>query len=314
MALGFTLTACSVNIKNEPPADLTASLANAHASGAQQQSIDMLFGEIGALEQAVYEERAAGSDYSPRMRDHLKKLIVLNRTLAGETFEFYEACVRASGKNLEPRRACKAFAEAVFRLSRASDELHQLALVYTYAGLEWNPGALTKRNEVRINELIDATHRLADELEGPTLDLAAVLTDCCNEVPEYTSHDPQVVFPVGENDTTEALAEAVSFASTGTILERYPTTITVSVSKLEEQGAASAVGHAATLFLFFYPGSGGDGVVSASISIEGGAPIDFTIDTFDINAKDPAVLRELVANRIVGAAISAVIDTKMAEL
>ncbi|MFC1732233.1 hypothetical protein ACFL6I_18145 [candidate division KSB1 bacterium] len=299
----LTLSACSVNIPNLEP------LQFQKFESASENKLQRRFGDVKALlfqiqelKNDVFEERLSGSDYSKTIQRRTEELIVLNRTLGDGAVELYSGCVSVRQVHPEIVQPCKNFVDTVFSASELSDELYQLLLGYTYAGLEMNPAFLTSRNEKRVNTLINEQRALITKVEEPMLAFRDVLmqTACCDIPPRIHRYsNPNVVFLSGENEATKLLTGAIQLASKGTVLNEYPIEITVTVSRLEMQGIASSIGHVATFLLVGYPGGGGDATISATVSRSGDTPTVLEIDTFDMNARDPDVLISLVADRIV---------------
>ncbi|HEB71524.1 MAG TPA: hypothetical protein ENI77_02770 [Nitrospirae bacterium] len=248
-------------------------------------------------------------------------LIRLNRSLAENAVDLYNGCAGVPRTYTEIVKPCKDFAVKVFTASKISDEFYQLMLGYTYAGLEKNAAFLTDRNEQRANELIKKQHTLSAAVEKPLYVFAKMLqqTKCCDIQPRKRQKSKlRVIFStIGETATTKRLADAIQRASKNTVLVERPTKIIITVAKLDLQDTGDQVARVLTMAvigipIFGLPGSGGDATASASVSVQG-KNYQLNLNTFDINVRDQDALINMLANRIVGAAHFAVLDSMIAE-
>ncbi len=318
----FALAACSVSIPNikQPDFQIPKNVPKNELQ-ARFDSVTTFLNKTQKLHQAMFEERSRGTDYSETMKLRLEKTVVVNRILAENVVELYSGCTSVPRTYTEIVGRCKDFALKVFNASKTSDELYQLLLGYTYAGLEKNPAFLTDRNEKRVNELIKKQYTLNVAVEKPLYVFAKMLqqTKCCDISPQkYKMGKPDISFSsIEENETTRRLAYAIQKASKNTVLVERPTTIIIKVAKLDLQDTGDQVVRTLTMAviglpIFGLPGSGGNATASANVSVQG-ENYKLNLNTFDMNVRDQDTLIKMLANRIVGAAHYAVLDSIIAK-
>ena len=316
------LAACGPDIPNIKPPDFQIP-KNTSENGLQVRfsAVTTLLNKIQKPQQAIFEERSRGTDYNEAMKLRLETIIKLNRSMAENAVELYNGCASVPRTYTEIVKSCKDFAMKVFNASKTSDEFYQLMLGYTYAGLEKNAAFLTDRNEQRANELIKKQHTLSAAVEKPLYVFAKMLqqTKCCDIQPRKRQKSKlRVIFStIGETATTKRLADAIQRASKNTVLVERPTKIIITVAKLDLQDTGDQVARVLTMAvigipIFGLPGSGGDATASASVSVQG-KNYQLNLNTFDINVRDQDALINMLANRIVGAAHFAVLDSMIAE-
>ncbi len=318
------LAACGPNIRNIEPADFQIP-KNTYENGLQIRfgAVTALLEQTQKLQQAMFEERSRGTDYSEALKLRLETLIRLNRALAENAVELDNGCASVPRTYTEIVGSCKDFAVAVFSASKIADELHQLSLGYTYAGLEKNPAFLTDRNEQRENYLIGKQYTLSAAVEKPLYVFAKTLqqTKCCDIQPrKHQKSKLRVTFSgsgAEENETIKRLSDAIRKASKNTILAERPIKIAISIVNVDLQGIGDQIIRALPMAIivipiFGLPGSGGDATASASVFFQG-KNYPLNLNTFDINARDQDMLIDMLANRIVGAALFAVLGSMIAE-
>ncbi|HEB72828.1 MAG TPA: hypothetical protein ENI77_09435 [Nitrospirae bacterium] len=316
------LAACGPDIPNIKPPDFKVS-KNVPKNELQVRfdSVTTLLNKIQKPQQAMFEERSRGTDYSEAMKLRLETIIKLNRTMAENAVELDNGCASVPRTYTEIVKSCKDFAMKVFKASKTSDEFYQLMLGYTYAGLEKNAAFLTDRNEQRANELIKKQHTLSVAIEKPMYVFAKILqqTNCCDIQPRKRQKSKlRVIFStIGENAAPKRLSDAIQQASKNTVLVERPTKIIIKIAELDFQGTVDQVARVLTMAvigipIFGLPGSGGDATASASVSVQG-ENYQLNLNTFDINARDQDMLTNMLANRIVGAAHFAVLDSMIAK-
>lgn len=336
----FVLSGCAVNIVNlEPPkkpdteiATIESAISRAEAAGQQDvlavalqmKRVLLAWREIQEFSQWSYNERKSGNNASEEMKARLEKAIVDNWKLGEEVTKLY---LLSAASKTELASDGKLFAKGVFEAVELSDEINQLSLGYTIAGLEWNAAFLKAEKEAYLNGLLKKLEELGRQ--DPTFGKGFVgrialqagnggKSKCC-DIPaineNHTKNPIDVIFEGdGGNDGEKGmiLKEAIRKAAAKISLpERRGVTITIKADKMERRGLGGAVMNALVLLTFGYPGGGEDAVFRAFVAEEGGKPIPLVVDTYEINAKDFGALTSLVANRVVGQAHLALLREDM---
>lgn len=269
--------------------------------------------------QWLYEERRNGRDYSKEMKERTEKAIRSNWEFAEGAAKLYSlSAVLNMGLSNEGRSLAKAMLE----IGDSTDEVIQLGLGYTIAGLEWNAGYLTAEKETYFNDLLKKNEALAGKASVLTKAFVAHVAAqagngkavACPDAPVSPGKEAgnlSILFEgsAGEN---KSLKEAILQATTGMPLatRHKGVTITLNVVAMDEYGAARTL---MNIFTFFEVGysRGGDASLSAFVQEGGGNKIPLAIDTFELNAKNIDTLTLLVANRVVGRAHFALLREDM---
>lgn len=336
----FVLSACAVNIVNlEPPkksdteiAMIELAITRAQAAGQgdvlaialQMKRVLLVWREIQEFSQWSYDKRKNGEGASEEMKSRLEKSIVDNWKLGEEATKLY---LLSAASKTELADDGKSFAKGVFAAVELNDEINQLSLGYTIAGLEWNAGFLKAEKEAYLNGLLKRLEELGRK--EPVFGKGFVEhivsqagngkgSKCCDTPVTSDSHMKNLISVIFEGDGGNdgekgtVLKEAIKKAAAKTSLPLHRgVTITIKAEKLERRGLGGAVMNALVLLTFGYPGGGEDAVFRAFVKEEGGRPIPLVVDTYEINAKDFGALTSLVANRVVGQAHLALLREDM---
>ena len=287
-----------------------------------EQTKRMLFLSLPLHEhqQWIYEERKNGRDYSKGMKERNEKAIRDNWRFAEEAAKLYSL---STTLNSPLSNEGKSLAKAVVETADSTDEVIQLGLGYTIAGLEWNAGYLTKEKETYFNDLLKKNEALASKASVLTKAFVARIATqvgngkitSCPDVSVSPSKEAGVPIRVlfeGEGDgagENKSLKEAMLQGMTGTSLTTRHGGVTVTLKNVvvDEYGAARTMRNVLTFFYVGYS-RGGDASLSASVQEEGGKQIPLVVDTFELNAKNTDTLTLLVANRVVGRAYFALLQ------
>lgn len=336
-AFAAVLSGCATNILNLKPfeshgaeiATLEHAVIKARAAqqcdvlalAEQTKQVLMLALPLHEFQQWVYEERRNGRDYSKEMKERLEKAIKDDWRFAEEAAKLYSL---SATLNTALSDEGKSLAMAIVGIADSGDEINQLALGYTIAGMEWNAGYLTTKKETYFNDLLKRNEALAGKASVLTKKFVARIAAqagngrvaTCPDVPVSPGKEagaPIVLFEDRSSaDENKPLKEAILQAANGTPLatRHKRATITLKVAAMDEYGAART---AMNVFTFFYVGysRGGDASLSAFVQEGGDKKIPLTIDTFEINAKNSDTLTLLVANRVVGRAHFALLQKDM---
>ena len=328
-ALAVTLSGCATNIVNlkpygAPEAGTVTALERVIIKARATQQCDVLaLAEqtkqmlllslpLHKHHQWVYEERKNGRDYSKEMKERNEKAIRDNWRFAEEATKLYSL---SATLNSPLSSEGKSLAKAIVETANSTDEVIQLGLGYTIAGMEWNAGYLTAEKETYFNNLMKKNEALADKASVLTKAFVARIAAqasnekaaTCPEVPVGPGKEagsPSVLFEGdGDDVDNKSLKEAILQAATGTPLTMRHKRVGITLKNVvvDEYGAART---AMNVFTFFKVGysRGGDASLSAFVQEEGGKQIPLVVNTFEINAKNVDTLTSLVANRVVGRA------------
>ncbi len=333
------LSGCATNIVNlkpygAPEAETMAVLERAITKAGVGQQCDvlalaeqtkrmlLLVLHLHKHQQWIYEERRNGRDYSKEMKERTEKAIKDDWRLAEEAAKLYSL---SATLNTALSNEGKSLARAIVGIADSGDEIIQLGLGYTVAGLEWNAGYLTTEKETYFNDLLKRNEAVASKTSVLTkafVERIAAQTDSGKVVtcPDAVSPGKKAGAPIsvlfedeeGSADKNKSLKEAILQAAAGTPLAgRYKgVTITLKAVAMDEYGAARTAMNIYTFFKVGYS-RGGGASLSAFVQEEGDKKIPLTIDTFELNAKNSDTLTLLVANRVVGRAHFALLQKDM---
>ena len=272
--------------------------------------------------QWVYEERKNGRDYGKEMKERTERTIKDDWKFAEEAARLY---FLSATLNTALSNEGKLLAKAMVEVADSTDEVNQLALGYTIAGMEWNAGYLKKEKETYFNDLLKKNGALAGKasaLAKAFVARIAAQTDSgkvatCPDVsvsPGREAGNLSVLFEGdgGSKSGNEVLKEAIlrGAAETSFAMRHRGVTITLKVAAMDEYGAARTAMNIFTFFMVGYS-KGGDASLSAFVQEGGGNKIPLTLDAFEINAKNSDTLALLVANRVVGRAHFALLKENM---
>ena len=331
VAFAAVLSGCVVNIVNLEPFEaptaeivvLEQAITKARAAqqcdvlalAEQTKQVLLLSLPLHEYHQWVYNDRKNGGSYSKEVKWRTENTIKDNWRFAGEAAKIYSLSATLPSPLSDEG---KSLAKAIVEVADSTDEVNQLGLGYTIAGLEWNAGYLKAEKETYFNDLLKKFEALADKtsvLTGAFVEHIAAQAGngkvaTCPDVPTSPSKEAGVPINVlfegdgGDAGENKPLKEAILQAATGTPLaaRHKGVTITLKVAAMDEYGAARTAVNVFTFIMFAYPGGGGNASLSAFVQEEGGNKILLTVDTFELNAKNSDTLILLVANRVVGRA------------
>ena len=336
-AFAAVLSGCATNILNLEPfespnaeiAALEQTITKARAAqqcdvlalAEQTKRILLLSLPLHKHHQWVYEERRNGRDYGKEMKERNEKAIKGNWKLAEEATKLYSL---SATLNSPLSGEGKSLAKATVETANSIDEVIQLGLGYTIAGMEWNAGYLTKEKETYFNDILKRNEALVGKASVLTKAFVARIAAqasngkaaTCPEVPVGPGKKAGSLSVLFEGDgddvDNKSLKEAILQAAAGTSLTMRHKRVGITLKNVvvDEYGAARTARNFFTFFMVGYS-RGGDASLSAVVQEEGGKQIPLVVDTFEINAKNTDTLTSLVANRVVGRAHFALLKKDM---